>query len=50
MAADILTAGSATQRVTNGLNGLDGWINSSVFCAIPAVIEGPRKDHKLALG
>lgn len=25
-ASDILTSGSATQRVTNGLNGLDGWI------------------------
>jgi len=34
-AADILTTGSATQRVSNGLNGQDGWINSSVFCTVP---------------
>jgi hypothetical protein len=35
-AADILTSGSTTQRVTNGLSGLDGWINSSVFCPVPS--------------
>ena len=37
-ASDILTSGSATQRVTNGLNGLDGWINSSAFCPVPQTV------------
>ena len=29
--ANILTSGSASQRVLNGLNGKDGWINSAAF-------------------
>jgi hypothetical protein len=29
--SQILTSGSTTQRVKNGLNGLDGWINSEAF-------------------
>lgn len=29
--SQILTSGSATQRVSNGLNGGDGWINSAAF-------------------
>jgi len=29
--SQILTSGSASQRVKNGLNGLDGWINSAAF-------------------
>jgi hypothetical protein len=37
-AANIATSGSTTQRVTNGLEGKDGWINSAAFCAPPSNI------------
>ena len=36
--ANIATSGSTTQRVTNALNGGDGWINSAAFCAPPSGI------------
>jgi hypothetical protein len=36
--ANIATSGSTTQRVTNGLEGGDGWINSAAFCAPPSNI------------
>ncbi len=37
-AANIATSGSTTQRISNGLNGGDGWINSAAFCAPPTGI------------
>jgi Carboxypeptidase regulatory-like domain/TonB-dependent Receptor Plug Domain len=39
-AANIATSGSTVQRITNGLNGGDGWINSAAFCAPPAIGNG----------
>ena len=36
--ANVATSGSTTQRVTNGLLGKDGWINSAAFCAPPSNI------------
>ncbi len=36
-AANVATAGSTVQRVTSGLNGGDGWFNSSAFCAAPTI-------------
>ncbi len=36
-AANIATSGSTEQRITNGLEGGDGWINSNAFCAPPTV-------------
>jgi len=36
-AANLATSGSATQRVTNGFGGGDGWINSAAFCSTPLV-------------
>jgi hypothetical protein len=37
---DELTTGSVTQRISNGLNGGDGWINSAAFCAPSAIGNG----------
>jgi len=37
-AANLATSGSTTQRVSNGLNGGDGWINSAALCAPPSNI------------
>jgi hypothetical protein len=39
-AANIATSGSTLQRISNGLNGGDGWVNSSAFCAAPAIGNG----------
>jgi hypothetical protein len=39
-AANIATSGSTMQRITNGLNGGDGWLNSAAFCAPPAIGDG----------
>jgi Carboxypeptidase regulatory-like domain len=36
--ANIATSGSTQQRITNGLQGGDGWINSAAFCAPPSNI------------
>ena len=38
-AANILTSGSASQRVGNGFRpgGGDGWLNSAAFCPVPNV-------------
>lgn len=36
-AANIATSGSTVQRVSSGLNGGDGWFNSSAFCSAPTV-------------
>ena len=36
-AANVSTAGSTVQRVSNGLNGGDGWFNSAAFCSAPVV-------------
>jgi hypothetical protein len=38
--ADIATSGSTIQRISNGLAGGDGWINSAAFCAAPAIGNG----------
>jgi hypothetical protein len=39
-AANIATSGSTEQRISNGLNGGDGWINSAAFCAPPTIGNG----------
>jgi hypothetical protein len=39
-AANLVTSGSTTQRVSNGLNGGDGWFNSAAICSNPAVGGG----------
>jgi hypothetical protein len=39
-AANIATSGSTEQRIINGLNGGDGWINSAAFCPPPAIGNG----------
>jgi hypothetical protein len=36
-ASNILTSGSASQRVGRGLSGADGWLNSAAFCPVPSV-------------
>jgi len=36
--ANVATSGSTEQRVTNALQGGDGWINSAAFCAPPSNI------------
>jgi carboxypeptidase family protein len=36
-AANVATSGSTVQRVSNGLNGGDGWFNSGAFCSEPKV-------------
>jgi hypothetical protein len=35
--ANVPTSGSTAQRVTNGLNGGDGWFNSAAYCSVPTV-------------
>ena len=39
-AANLATSGSTTQRISNGLNGGDGWLNSAAFCTPPAIGNG----------
>jgi hypothetical protein len=33
--SDVATSGDAEQRITSGLSGGNGWINSAAFCAPP---------------
>jgi Carboxypeptidase regulatory-like domain len=35
--ADVATSGSTTERVTSGLEGGNGWVNSAAFCTPPNV-------------
>jgi hypothetical protein len=39
-AANILTGGSTVQKVTSGLAGGDGWLNSAAFCPTPTIGNG----------
>jgi hypothetical protein len=39
-AANIATSGSTTQRISNGLDGVDGWLNSAAFCNPPTIGNG----------